>query len=179
MSAVFPPSRGVFDEMLLDVDTPRASYRSYHDWLANVAEQELRSKRHEAELLFQRVGITFAVYGEEEGAERLIPFDFVPRIISAEEWQFIETGLCQRVAALNAFLKDIYSEQAIIKAGIVPADNVMCNAQYQVGASQRWELLRAGRQSARTLRCFLHAGKSQKDDAIISSVIRRTSHCAG
>jgi len=132
MSAVFPPSRGVFDEMLLDVDTPRASYRSYHDWLANVAEQELRSKRHEAELLFQRVGITFAVYGEEEGAERLIPFDFVPRIISAEEWQFIETGLCQRVAALNAFLKDIYSEQAIIKAGIVPADNVMCNAQYQV-----------------------------------------------
>lgn len=132
MSTVLPPPRGVFDEMLLGANSPRASYRSYHDWLAKTAEQELHSKRHEAELLFQRVGITFAVYGEEEGAERLIPFDFVPRIIAADEWKFLESGLQQRVAALNAFLKDIYSEQAIIKAGIVPADNVMCNSQYQV-----------------------------------------------
>jgi uncharacterized circularly permuted ATP-grasp superfamily protein len=132
MSTVLPPPKGVFDEMLLDAHAPRDSYRSYHAWLANVAEQELRSKRNEAELLFQRVGITFAVNGEAEGAERLIPFDFVPRIIPAEEWRLLESGLQQRVAALNTFLKDIYSEQAIIKAGIVPADNVMCNAQYQV-----------------------------------------------
>src|SRR6478609_2506968 len=132
MSTVLPPPKGVFDEMLLDANTPRPAYHSYHAWLAKVAEQELRSKRSEAELLFQRVGITFAVYGEEEGAERLIPFDFVPRIIPAEEWRLLEAGLRQRVAALNAFLKDIYGEQAIIKAGIVPADNVLCNAQYQI-----------------------------------------------
>lgn len=132
MSTVLPPPKGVFDEMMLDATTPRSAYRSYHTWLAKVAEQELRSKRSEAELLFQRVGITFAVYGEEEGAERLIPFDFVPRIIPAEEWRLLEAGLKQRVAALNAFLKDIYGEQAIIKAGIVPADNVLCNAQYQI-----------------------------------------------
>jgi uncharacterized circularly permuted ATP-grasp superfamily protein len=132
MSTVLPAPKGVFDEMLLDAGAPRESYRSYHDWLAKVAEQELRSKRREAELLFQRVGITFAVYGEDEGAERLIPFDFVPRIIPANEWQMLENGLRQRVAALNAFLKDIYSEQAIIKAGIVPENQVLCNAQYQV-----------------------------------------------
>ncbi len=132
MSTVLPPPKGVFDEMLFDASTPRPAYGSYHQWLAKVAEQELRAKRSEAELLFQRVGITFAVYGEEEGAERLIPFDFVPRIIPAEEWRLLEAGLRQRVAALNAFLKDIYNEQAIIKAGIVPADNVLCNAQYQI-----------------------------------------------
>jgi uncharacterized circularly permuted ATP-grasp superfamily protein len=132
MSTALPPQPGIFDEMLFTSGEPRPAYRSYHDWLAKTAEQELRNKRGEAELLFQRVGITFAVYGEEEGAERLIPFDFVPRIIPAAEWQLLERGLRQRVAALNAFLKDIYGEQAIIKAGIVPADNVLCNAQYQV-----------------------------------------------
>jgi uncharacterized circularly permuted ATP-grasp superfamily protein len=90
MSAVLPPNTGIFDEMMIDAHTPRASYRSYHQWLAKTAEQELRTKRSEAELLFQRVGITFAVYGEEEGAERLIPFDFVPRIIPADEWRMLE-----------------------------------------------------------------------------------------
>jgi uncharacterized circularly permuted ATP-grasp superfamily protein len=132
MSKVLPPPTGIFDEMLLDATQPRPAYHSYHAWLANVAEEELRAKRSEAELLFQRVGITFAVYGEEEGAERLIPFDFVPRIIPAAEWRLLERGLKQRVAALNAFLKDIYGEQAIIRAGIVPADNVLCNTQYQI-----------------------------------------------
>lgn len=132
MSKVIPPGPGIYDEMLEASEAPRESYRSYHAWLADIAEQELRSKRREAELLFQRVGITFSVYGEDEGAERLIPFDFVPRIIPAAEWEFLEQGLKQRVAALNAFLRDIYHEQAIIKAGIVPADNVLCNAQYQV-----------------------------------------------
>lgn len=132
MSTVLPPPTGIFDEMLLATNQPRPSYHNYHQWLAGVAEQELRSKRSEADLLFQRVGITFAVYGEEEGAERLIPFDFVPRIIPSDEWRLLERGLKQRVAALNAFLKDIYSEQAIIRAGIVPADNVLCNAQYQL-----------------------------------------------
>jgi len=132
MSTVIAPKPGIYDEMLEAHNAPRESYRSYHGWLAGIAEAELRSKRREAELLFQRVGITFSVYGEDEGAERLIPFDFVPRIIPAVEWVFLERGLKQRVAALNAFLKDIYHEQAILKAGIVPADNVLCNVQYQV-----------------------------------------------
>jgi uncharacterized circularly permuted ATP-grasp superfamily protein len=132
MSAVLPPSPGVFDEMLDVFNMPRPSYQSYHDWLAYIAEQELRSKRQEAELLFQRVGITFSVYGEDSETERLIPFDFVPRIIPADEWSLLEKGLRQRVAALNAFLKDIYHEQAIIKAGLIAADSVLRNEQYQV-----------------------------------------------
>ena len=77
------------------------------------------------------VGITFAVYGEESGTERLIPFDLVPRIISGDEWKVLERGLKQRVQALNAFLHDIYHEQAILKAGVVPAERVLGNAQYR------------------------------------------------
>jgi uncharacterized circularly permuted ATP-grasp superfamily protein len=68
-----------------------------------------------------RVGITFAVYGEESGSERLIPFDIVPRIISGDEWKVLDRGLRQRVQALNAFLHDVYHDQAILKAGVVPA----------------------------------------------------------
>ena len=132
MSNVQPPQPGIPDEMLVDADTPRPAYRSYHAWLSRVAEQELRAKRSEAELLFQRVGITFALNGEDDGAERLIPFDFVPRIIPAGEWETLERGLRQRVAALNAFLGDIYGGQRILQAGLVPADLVLRNAQYQV-----------------------------------------------
>ncbi len=132
MSNVQPPQPGIPDEMLVDADTPRPAYRSYHAWLSRVAEQELRAKRSEAELLFQRVGITFALNGEDDGAERLIPFDFVPRIIPAGEWETLERGLRQRVAALNAFLGDIYGEQRILEAGLVPADLVLRNAQHQV-----------------------------------------------
>lgn len=132
MSAVLPPFPGIFDEMLDGSNMPRAAYQSYHDWLAHIAEQELRSKRQEAELLFQRGGITFSVYGENSETERLIPFDFVPRIIANSEWVVLEKGLRQRVSALNAFLKDIYHEQAIIQAGIIPAESVLRNEQYQV-----------------------------------------------
>ena len=132
MSTVHPPQSGSFDEMLQGDAAPRAPYRSYHAWLSRVAEQELRAKRSEAELLFQRVGITFALNGEDDGAERLIPFDFVPRIIPAGEWETLERGLRQRVAALNAFLADIYGAQRILEAGLVPADLVLRNAQYQV-----------------------------------------------
>ena len=132
MSTVHPPQPGTFDEMLQGPELPRAPYRNYHGWLARVAEQELRAKRSEAELLFQRVGITFALGGDDEGTERLIPFDFVPRIIPAAEWEMLERGLRQRVAALNAFLADIYGAGEILAAARVPEELVYRNAQYQV-----------------------------------------------
>jgi uncharacterized circularly permuted ATP-grasp superfamily protein len=81
--------------------------------------------------MFHRVGITFAVYGEESGTERLIPFDIVPRIIPAQEWQMLEQGLRQRVKTLNAFLHDIYHDQEIIKAGVVPPEKVLGNSEYR------------------------------------------------
>ncbi len=83
--------------------------------------------------MFQRLGITFNVYGEEQGTDRLIPFDLIPRIISASEWHRLQAGLRQRVQALNRFLYDIYHEYDIVRAGLIPAEQVFANAQYQPG----------------------------------------------
>ena len=111
--------------------TARAHYLRYAEWLAAQPADRLAQKRAEADALFHRVGITFAVYGQEEGAERLIPFDIVPRVLPLEEWIRLEGGLKQRVRALNAFIHDIYHDQQILKAGIVPAEQVLCNSQYR------------------------------------------------
>jgi len=120
-----------YDEMLLPDGSHRAHYRGYGAWLQSQLPDRLARRRAEADSLFHRVGITFAVYGEDEGTERLIPFDVVPRILPADEWQFLEAGLRQRVRALNAFLADVYHEQSILHAGIVPAELILCNAQYR------------------------------------------------
>jgi len=124
------PIPSFFDEMRLDDGTVRALYESFNRWLKDVPQQQLEAKRKEAELLFRRVGITFNVYGETDGAERLIPFDVIPRIISANEWQTLSAGAIQRVKALNMFLDDIYHDQAIIKSGVVPA-SILSNTQYR------------------------------------------------
>ena len=94
--------------------------------------ERLDEKRREADLLFHRVGITFAVYGDEEGTERLIPFDTIPRIIPRAEWRLLEQGLRQRVTALNRFLHDIYHGQDILRAGVIPAEQVLTHDAYQV-----------------------------------------------
>lgn len=95
------------------------------------APDELARKRQEADLLFRRVGITFAVYGDEAGAERLIPFDALPRIIPAQEWTQLSAGLRQRATALNMFLHDIYHGQDILRAGVIPAEVILGNADYR------------------------------------------------
>ena len=117
--------------MQLDGGANRPHYRSYGQWLSDQPAERLAQKRAEADALFHRVGITFAVYGQEEGAERLIPFDIVPRVLPNAEWLRLEAGLKQRVRALNAFLHDIYHDQQILKAGIIPAEQVLCNSQYR------------------------------------------------
>ncbi|HTV94743.1 MAG TPA: circularly permuted type 2 ATP-grasp protein [Steroidobacteraceae bacterium] len=109
----------------------RAHYLRYAEWLASQPPERLAQKRAEADALFHRVGITFAVYGQEEGAERLIPFDIVPRVLPVDEWARLEAGLKQRVRALNAFIHDIYHDQQILKAGVIPAEQVLCNSQYR------------------------------------------------
>jgi uncharacterized circularly permuted ATP-grasp superfamily protein len=120
-----------YDEMLDATGAPRAHYREFAQWLARTPAARIEAKRREAELAFHRVGITFTVYGEKEGTERLIPFDIVPRIIPAAEWAMLEAGLRQRVRALNAFLDDIYHAQRILDAGIVPHELVLYNEQYR------------------------------------------------
>jgi len=120
----------MFNEMYRGDDI-RPEYRLIQDWLNANGPDALNEKRAEAEALFRRVGITFAVYGEGGDPERLIPFDMVPRIFSATEWDRIEAGSIQRAKALNAFLTDIYTERAIVKAGIVPADLIDGNDAYE------------------------------------------------
>ncbi|WEF35889.1 circularly permuted type 2 ATP-grasp protein [Pseudoduganella chitinolytica] len=109
----------------------RPHYREFAQWLAQQTPDAIERKRAEADLAFRRVGITFAVYGDNAGTERLIPFDMIPRIIPADEWSLLQRGLEQRVRALNMFIDDIYHEQHIIRAGVVPAEQIYRNAQYR------------------------------------------------
>ncbi|RYJ03593.1 MAG: circularly permuted type 2 ATP-grasp protein [Acetobacteraceae bacterium] len=109
----------------------RAAYAEIDRWLRATPREQLDSKRHEAELLFRRIGITFAVYGEGGDPERLIPFDIIPRIIARSEWDRMAAGLRQRVRALNAFLGDVYGKQEILRAGRVPTALVLENEGYR------------------------------------------------
>ncbi len=108
----------------------RPAYRLVAEWLNAHSKLGLRRKQQEAESLFRRLGITFSVYGAENALERLIPFDLVPRIISAAEWRVLERGIEQRVRALNAFLYDVYHRQEIVRAGRIPAELVLNNEAY-------------------------------------------------
>ncbi len=120
-----------FDEMLHPDGQVRAHYRKFGDWQSGQARDVIDAKRAEADLIFRQVGITFAVYGDNAGTERLIPFDIIPRVIPANEWRRMEAGLIQRVRALNMFVHDIYHEQRIVEAGIVPAEHIFRNSQYR------------------------------------------------
>ena len=124
-----------FDEMQISADQVRAHYSGFERWLQQQPPAQMAARRDEAEMIFRRVGITFAVYGakDEDGAgtERLIPFDLIPRIIPSDEWARMQQGLAQRVTALNRFLHDVYHDQEILKAGIVPADQILNNAQFR------------------------------------------------
>ncbi|WP_291913033.1 circularly permuted type 2 ATP-grasp protein [Limnohabitans sp.] len=117
----------------------RDHYQAYARWLAAQDPKTMASRREEAEMIFRRVGITFAVYGDKDedantdegGTERLIPFDLIPRVIAAQEWKSMEAGLVQRVTALNRFIHDVYHDQDILRAGVVPREQIERNAQFR------------------------------------------------
>jgi uncharacterized circularly permuted ATP-grasp superfamily protein len=113
----------------------RSHYHAFFEWMCAQSEQQISNKRAEADLNFRRVGITFAVYGANDatgvGTERTIPFDVIPRIFPVQEWAALERGLRQRVGALNRFIHDVYHDQAIVRAGIVPAEQIFGNGQYR------------------------------------------------
>jgi uncharacterized circularly permuted ATP-grasp superfamily protein len=108
----------------------RPGFEPLARWLGDTPPVELERRQHAAEVAFRSLGITFSVYGEEEAAERIIPFDIVPRIFSAAEWERLSAGLEQRVLAINAFIDDVYGARKILADGIVPADIVLTNPQY-------------------------------------------------
>jgi uncharacterized circularly permuted ATP-grasp superfamily protein len=121
----------VFDEMKGMNGGVRPVYGELSRWLEEIPPDVLDYRRREAELLFRRIGITFAVYGEADAQERLIPFDVIPRIISGAEWRLVEKGLTQRVKALNLFIKDIYGAREILRAGVVPEEMVFRNPAFR------------------------------------------------
>jgi len=109
----------------------RPVYAPLAEWLAEIPPDVLDYRRREAEVIFRRNGITFAVYGEKQAQERLIPFDVLPRILAGAEWRVLEKGLTQRVRALNAFIRDVYGKREILRAGVVPHDLVFRNPAFR------------------------------------------------
>ena len=120
-----------FDEMRGSDGAVRSPYAALDAWLGALPPDLLEHRRREAELIFRRIGITFAVYGEADSTERLIPFDVIPRILGAEEWKILARGLEQRVRALNAYIKDVYHRREIIRAGVVPEELVFRNPVFR------------------------------------------------
>src|SRR5579872_5518335 len=109
-----------WDEMY-SLSTVRQQYEGVVGFLQQMSIEELNRKEELAKRLFMSQGITFTVYSSGEGIEKIFPFDIIPRIITAVEWNYIETGIRQRLKALNLFLHDVYNNQFILRDGIVPA----------------------------------------------------------
>jgi uncharacterized circularly permuted ATP-grasp superfamily protein len=120
-----------FDEMTGLDGGIRPAYSALSTWLHEVPPELLERRRREAELLFRRIGITFAVYGEADAQERLIPFDVIPRVLAAAEWARLESGLTQRVKAINLYINDIYGNREILRAGVVPEELVFQNRVFR------------------------------------------------
>jgi uncharacterized circularly permuted ATP-grasp superfamily protein len=134
MTAIFDEMSGLANAAPAEV---RGVYQTLRQWLDETPPALFDTRRSQAELFFRRVGITFAVYGDNESSERLIPFDIIPRVLAKKEWSYLEQGLKQRTRALNAFLADIYGPQTCIKAGIIPADLVYRNPHYRLEMKDR------------------------------------------
>src|SRR5690242_6783954 len=113
---------GVFDEMFAEAGVPRHHYAPVVRRLAKLNPAALDRRKRMADVSFRNQGITFTVYGDARGVEKTFPFDQVPRIVPANEWEIIERGLIQRITALNLFCQDIYHDQRILREGIIPPD---------------------------------------------------------
>jgi uncharacterized circularly permuted ATP-grasp superfamily protein len=120
-----------FNEMGPARGEARALYRHIERWLEETPADVLASRRAQAEYMFRRIGITFGVYGDKDAAERLIPFDIIPRLISRAEWERLEAGITQRVTALNMFLTDVYGKGAILKENLIPSELILRNQFYR------------------------------------------------
>jgi uncharacterized circularly permuted ATP-grasp superfamily protein len=126
-----PPMTVAFDEMTGVDGASRTPYGELSRWLGEIPADVLDYRRREAELLFRRIGITFSVYGEADAQERLIPFDVLPRILSAAEWELLRLGLEQRIKAINLYIKDVYGRREILRAGLIPEDLVFQNPVFR------------------------------------------------
>ena len=124
-------TQGFYDEMFEGSGRPRAHARLLLETVEALSDGHLLRYKHAAERLLLQMGITFNVYGDAAGTERIFPFDLIPRIVAAAEWEHIERGLQQRVHALNLFIHDIYHDQKILKDGVIPSEVVLSAASYR------------------------------------------------
>ena len=123
-------TNGFYDEMLAASGQPRPGYRRLYDQLQKLGPRELARRHDLAMQMFRNHGITFAVYPDAQGTEKVFPFDIIPRVISAQTWRRLEAGLKQRMAALNLFLDDVYGRKLILKQRVVPPEIVLTSPQY-------------------------------------------------
>ncbi len=124
-SLTYSPDASTYDEMVGEDGELRPHYRRIHDLWCRLSPEQLAERRRAVDLAFLRQGITFNVYGDSAGSERIFPFDLMPRVVPADEWRTIEAGLAQRITALNLFLHDVYHEQRILKDGVIPSYYVL------------------------------------------------------
>src|SRR5881394_1955525 len=122
---------GCFDEMLDETGHTRTHYDQFTALFGHLTSEEFEHRRQAVDLSFLRQGITFNVYGDARGTEKIFPFDLVPRIIPGSEWEYLERGLAQRITALNLFLRDIYHEQKIVQDGVIPAHYVLSGKHFR------------------------------------------------
>lgn len=127
----YETTTGFFDEMAATRELTRPHFSKFRDLLSGVSAEDFDQRRRAVDLAFLRQGITFNVYGDAQGTERIFPFDLIPRIIPAKEWEHIERGLTQRIRALNMFLHDIYHEQRILKEGVIPPFYVLSGKHFR------------------------------------------------
>ncbi|HEX4342260.1 MAG TPA: circularly permuted type 2 ATP-grasp protein [Verrucomicrobiae bacterium] len=120
-----------FDEMMASDGDVRPHYRKLVERYGKLTAEDFEQRRRAVDLSFLRQGITFNVYGDSQGVEKIFPFDLVPRIVPAKEWEHIEAGLAQRITALNLFLHDIYHEQRIVKEGVIPPYYVLSGKHFR------------------------------------------------
>ncbi len=120
-----------FDEVISKEGSPRPHYDKMLHRFSQFSVDDIKARREIVNIFFRNQGITFTVYGEEEGVERLFPFDLIPRVVPAHEWQTIEEGLTQRITALNAFLHDIYHGQKILKDKVIPAELILGSQHFR------------------------------------------------
>jgi uncharacterized circularly permuted ATP-grasp superfamily protein len=122
---------GFFDEMFASPGIPRPHYQRLFERLARMDRKELLQRQKLADESFISRGVTFTVYSDSAGIEKIFPFDLIPRIIPAKEWKLLEEGLIQRMTALNLFLQDIYGPQHILKEGVIPAEMVTTSSNFR------------------------------------------------
>ena len=128
---VYDLNPSIYDEMFLPDGTPREHWRELHETLRDLSVEEANGIQERVTRSFSNEGISFQVYGDTEGEERIIPVDCVPRVLTGADWRFLERGLTQRLKALNLFLEDIYNDARIVEDGVIPVDMVLGCPQYR------------------------------------------------